>query len=204
MLRKTAWIIFALVIGGYLVNSYLDGKARRDAKIAHARKIDKETRLAVSEMINRWNAFDDWESQLSKGEMFRSNPILTIELEKLWVQNRPIYFTGAIKDIDTHDQSNYTILVERKFLTNPNYIFHTTLQLLLQASKRKIDSFLEENPELFDNYGFNNNVAVIANIRSIQSTYVTEKEYNRKDVKIGEGDLIDIIFLRNMIISATE
>lgn len=194
MMKKVLWIIVALAVGAYFVNSYLENKVKREAERAEAKRIEEATRTTVSAIVSRTGAVDDWERRLSKGERFRSEPILTVELEQLWLQNRPILFVGAIKDIATYDESHYTVLVERSLFSSFDYMFGTELQLSLRATKPRIDSFLEEHPGLFKDYGFNNGVAIIADVKAIQSAYVPGEEGGRDEVKIGKGELVDIIF----------
>ena len=193
-MKKFIWILLALVVGGYFVNSYLEEKATREAERAEAEKIEQATKAAVFQMVLRTDAIDDWALQLSKGERFRFEPILTIELERVWLQDRPILFIGSIKDIATHNQSQYTVLVERSFFGSFVHIFDTELRLSLFSSKEIVDSFLKKHPDFFKNYGFNNGVAVVARIKSIRTINILGEEGEREEVKIGDGELIDIIY----------
>ena len=193
-MKKIIWIIVALVIGGYFVNSYLENEAKRDAERAEAKRVKQTIKSAVAEMVSRTGAVDDWESSLSKGEKFRLSPIFTVELEKLWLENQPILFIGNIKDIATYNESHYIVLIKRNFLFG--YMFGTELQLSLLSSKERIDSFLKQHPDLFkDNgYGFSNGVAVIARVKTIRTTYVPGEEGEREEVRIGEGELVNILY----------
>ncbi len=181
-------------MAGYFFNSYTENKAKREAKRAEAEKIEQATKTAVLKMASRTNAVSDWEANLSKGEKFRFEPILTVELERLWLKQRPILFVGAIKDIATYDQSRYVVLVERSIFSSFDYMFGTELQLSLLSDKDTVDSFLKEYPDLFKDYGFKNGVAVVARINSIRTTYVPGEEGEREEVKIGDGELLDILY----------
>ena len=70
----------------------------------------------------------------------------------------------------------------------------TTIQLSLLSEKEKVDSFLKEYPALFKYYGLKNGVAVVARINSIRTTYVPGEEGGREEVKIGNGELVDILY----------
>ena len=196
-MKKFLWIPVILVVVGYFINSNLEEKATREAEKAVAAKIE----AAVSQMVARTDAIDDWQSRLSGG-------VLTIELERLLVQPRPILFRGAIKDIFTVDLSSYTVLIESS-------LFSGRLQLSLISRKEIVDSFLEKHPDLFGNFGWNNGVAVVARVHSIRPPirpravmYHYDDEYDYGDydeyyydyedydeVKIGDGELIDIVYL---------
>jgi len=193
-MKKIICILVALVVGGYFVNSYLENKAKREAKEAEAKRIELSIKSSVAQMVSRTGAIDDWEKRLGKGENFRFEPILTIELEGLWLQNHPILFIGAVKDIATHDQTQYKVSVERSLFGSFEYMFDTELQLSLLSRKEQIDSFLQKHPGLFKNYGLNNGVAVVAHINAIRTIYVPGEEGGREEIKIGDGELLDILF----------
>ena len=172
-----------LVVGGYFVNSYLENKTIREAERRAKEQILQVAKASVSQMVSRTEAIDDWKLQLNKIEESRFfGPVLTIELEKLWLQSRPILFIGAIKDISTADLSQYTVLVESGFgsferMSSGNMVY-TELELSLISSKEIIDSFLEKHPDLFKDYGLNNEVAVAARIHSIRTR--TFQSYPKK------------------------
>ncbi|MFZ5990146.1 MAG: hypothetical protein ACOYWZ_23880 [Bacillota bacterium] len=193
-MKKIVWIIIVVAVGGYFINSYMENKAKREAERAKEEKIALATKTAVSQMASRANAVTDWETNLSKGDKFRFEPILTIELERRWLQQRPILFIGAIKDIATHDQSHYTVLVERSLFGSFEYMFGTELQLSLISEKDRLDTFLKEHSELFKDNGFKNGIAVVAHIDSIRTAYVPGEEGEREEVKVGDGKLVDILY----------
>ncbi len=172
----------------------MEKQAKREAERAEEEKTELSTKTAVSQMASRTNAVTDWGKNLSKGDKFRLEPILTIELERLWLQQRPILFIGAIKDIATHDQSHYTVLVERSLFGSFEYMFGTKLQLSLVSEKDRLDTFLNGHPDLFKDNGFNNGIAVVAHIDSIRTAYVPGEEGEREEVKIGDGELVDILY----------
>ena len=193
-MKRIVWIVFAVAFVGYFFNSYMENKARSQAKRAEAERIEQATKAAVLQMASRTNAISDWEENLSKDEGFRFEPILTLELERLWLQQRPILFIGYIKDISTHNQSEYVVVVERSIFSNPDYIFGTELQLSLLSNKDIVDFFLKKYPDLFKGFGLQNHVAVVARINSIRTIYVPGEEGYREEVKIGDGELLDILY----------
>ena len=166
---------------------------------AEAARIEQVTKVSVSEMATRTNAVSDWKENLSKGDSFRFEPILTVELERLWLQQRPILFVGAIKDIATHDQTQYVVMVERSLFSSFDYMFETELQLSLLSDRDRVDHFLTEHPELFEDYGFNNGVAVVARIKSIRTSHFLGEEGQREEAKIGDGELLDILYTGDVV-----
>ena len=193
-MKKVIWIIVVLAIAGYFVNSYLQKRAKREAERVEAERIEQNIKSSLAELVSRTNAVDGWDRHLSKGERFRFEPILTIELEKLWLVDRPILFIGAIKDIATHNDTHYIVLVERSLFGSFDHMFDTELQLSLLSPKQRIDPFLNQHPNLFKKYGFNNGVAVIARVNAIRTIYISGEEGARDEVKIGDGELVDIVY----------
>lgn len=193
-MKKIIWILVAFVVGGYFVNSYLETKAKREAEEAKAKRIELSIKSSVAQMVSRTGAIVDWEQRLCKGEGFQLGGFLTIELERLWLQNHPILFKGTVKDITTHDQTQYKVLVEKRGFGSFKCLFGPELQLSLLSRKEQIDSFLQKHPGLFHDPGFNNSVVVVAHINAIRTTDVHGAEGEREEIKIGDGELVDIIF----------
>lgn len=77
-------------------------------------------------------------------------------------------------------------------------MFDTELQLSLVSSQDKIDSFLKKNPALFKDDGFNNGVAVVARVYSIRTLHILGENGEREEVKIGDGELVDILYMGNV------
>jgi hypothetical protein len=198
-MKKIIWIIVAIAVGLYFVHSYMAERAEREAKEIEAKRLEQAVRSQVAEMVARTGAADDWEPSLSKVEQFRLEPILTVELERLWLLDRPILFIGTIKDVATHDQSRYIVTVERSHLSNLGHMFSTELQLSLLSSKEKIDAFLREHPDLFKNFGLNNSVAVVARINGIRTLHVSGEEGQREEIKVGDGDLVEIVYAGHIL-----
>jgi hypothetical protein len=193
-MKRAIWIFLTLLMSAYFVNSYLENKAKREAEKAEEKRIEKTIKAAVAQLVERNNAVHNWEKELSKGEKFRLEPILTIELERLWLTDRPILFVGSIKDISTIDQDNYRIKIKRNLFSSFKYMFETELQLLLQCPKQKVDSFLKDYPDLFKDFGYKNGVAVVADINETETIIVPGSEGEREEIKIGKGKCIDILY----------
>jgi len=200
MMKNAIWILIVIVVGAYFVNNHFENRARRKAKEAEAEKVKQASKDAVARLVKRTNAFDQWEKELSKnGGEFSLTPILTIELERLWLQDRPILFIGTISDIATSNEENYTVEIQRALLINNPYLFSTNLQLDLQCSKQKVDLFLKAHPNLFLGYDFKNVevVAVVAKINKIETKTVAGSEGQEEKTKIGKGRCIDMVSIKN-------
>jgi len=204
-MSRVFWKIVALAIVGYFAVAYntsMDQGAADEAKRAELEKVEEaeqETlRASIRQMASRTGAIDNWEQELSGGEAFRSEPILTIELEKLWLQGQPILFMGYIKDIATHDQSNYLVLVERGFFGITSKLLQPGLQLALISKKETIDSFLENYPDTLKPPVFGSVIAVVAQINAIRTIERFEIEGETHAIKRADGELVDIAYARDV------
>jgi hypothetical protein len=199
MVKRAIFIIVIVLIGAYFVNSYLERKAKENSERAEAKRIEDATKASVAEMVARTKAIDNWQAKLSKGEKIRLEPIFTVELERLWLTDSPILFLGAIKDIATLDNENYTIKINQNLFNNPEYIFGTQLELELRYPKQKVDLFLEQHPDIFKNFGFKNGVAVVAEIENIETITISGSEGELEEVKSGKGKCIDMLYTGDVI-----
>lgn len=194
MKAKYIWMAIAVAVGGSWVNSYVETRAKNEAARAEKSRAALEVKNYISKVSTHYNAVTLWESALSRGERYRSPPILTIELESLWLGERPILFEGSIKDVSSVGTEAYEIVIERGSL---DHMYSTELRLSLFASKALVDSFLQKHPRLLEDYGFNNGVAVIANIQNISATDERDEIGERVEVKTGQGFLLELIYTGN-------
>ena len=193
-MKRMIWailIIVIILIGAYFVNNFLENKTKEDAEKTKEKAAEKDTKVSVSEMVARTNAIDTWEKALFKGESFRVAPVLTVELERLWLTDRPILFIGTIKDIATIDKENYRIEIGGSLFNVGLFSIATDLRLALQCPRQKVDLFLGAHPNLFKE--FENGVAVVADIDEINTKLVSGREGEEEKIKIGNGRCIDML-----------
>ena len=115
----------------------------------------------------------------------------TMELENLWLIDRPILFKGTIKDISTLDTNNYRMTLYGRPKTG------TRWALTLNSPKPMIDSFLSTHPKATSN---DFTVAVIAKISKVDTNYRITQEGSGEEQTIteektitGVGQCIDIL-----------
>jgi hypothetical protein len=193
-------ILVVLVAGGYFVNIYLEKEAAREAareaERVETKRNAQSTKAAVAQMVSRTHAIVNWERELIPVGIgvIQKRRTLTVDLERIWLKNRPILFLGIIKDISTHDKTRYLLTIDRKILLD-RYYFSDELRISIVSEKEIIDSFLEKHPNLSGGYFPKKTVAVVALINSIRTMIVPGDGGGRDEVKIGDGELVDIIHL---------
>lgn len=185
-------ILVVMAVGGYFAYDYFQSKAleKTTKEAAHkARKEKRELRhAAVAQMVSKYNAVNDWEDILRKGTPARNKKILTMELENLWLINKPILFKGRIKDISIFDDRNY-------LMTLDSSRFSTKLALNLKCPKKMIDSFLEANPK-----ASSGTVAIIARVSKIESGIRKTEEGDVEEIKTGVGQCMDILLYNDFFL----
>ena len=201
-MKKTILLVltisFILGAGVFAVSFFLGSANQITPGIEVKERDEKHVRTIVAKMVKDSDAVADWTDKLSRGKRVRVQKILVSELEKLWIGNRPILFTGSIDNIAAIDDRNYSILIQRGLSSSYGTIFTTDLALNLECAKGDIDQLLEQHPELFEKYGVNNGVAVIAKVVSVKTLSVYNPKGEKTELKIGSGECVDILYTGNV------
>jgi len=195
VLKKICLICFAVGLAAWLIQGKIDSDRIKDEKQKNEDYRINLIKSQINALENATQANSSWLSKLSHGEKYRSEPILSLELENVWISESPILFYGSITDISTMDSNHYRVDFEQGLLGSLDFMFSTELRISLKADKSQIDQFLTAHPELFENYGFNNGVAVAASIASIRSSQISDTNGEIIDIKTGEGDFLGMVYL---------
>ena len=149
----------------------------------------------VNNLVSEYNAIDDWEYNLTSGISLEFTTFEKNQLWELWSVNRPILFYGRIKETQNYDDLHYLLIFDRNTLVNFKYYYYPEIQLSFIYPKDKFDAFVEQHPDFYDNYGFNNSIAVIADIVSISSETEFDEEGDEYDILLGHGNMRNMIYL---------
>ena len=142
----------------------------------------------------KFNAATDWVAKLNKdNNSYVFTPILTYELEKVWVTKKPILFIGKISDVKIKNEKEYTVIISRDFLLNKTN-FTTDIELSVTAPKNDIDSLIK-NHDVVSKFTFDKAVTVIAKIDSVSTQFLLNQDNHKHEVKTGNGKMLDIQFL---------
>ncbi len=152
---------------------------------------------SVVEMASKANAVTDWAANLADGRNVQSS-ILTAELHKQWVINRPILFLGNIQDIAINSDATYQVIVEHAPFSTANTIFFPDIRMnlrcpelvavpLIQAAKKGSASLIGAN------------TAITAVIESVITTREINSKGDTSTVMTGLGKCLDAIYLTERI-----
>jgi hypothetical protein len=191
-MKRILVILVVVAVGGYFTYDYYQEKVNAEAARAENERKKQLRDSEIALMVNEHNADDSWEGKLGSGRQNIGRQILTMDLEKLWLVNKPIMFKGCIEDISSYDRNNYRI----KLSGLPR--LDTQLALDVISPKHIIDSFLAAHPK---EPRFSAVVAVIAKIDRIETMHINTDE-GKKEIKIGIGQCQGIRIFRDWIFDA--
>jgi hypothetical protein len=147
---KKVWFILGLIALGFVVQNFLASNERiRIAEEEEAARIELEFSTALNSLIGDTGANDIWMDNLCASDRggFRRLQIFSVELEKLWLDGKPILFEGSIHDVASHSESFYTVEFQHSnlfsYLTGACFL-RETLRLELRAPKSLIDPYLAQ------------------------------------------------------------
>jgi hypothetical protein len=180
-LKRFLWLGAIVLILGYFFYSSFQNRAKEDTREVQKQREIEATKAALDDLVARTNADDKWKQALHKGKGAWTGKILTIELEQLWLQKRPILFIGAIYDITTRNKREYIIHLGSE----------TDLRLELSCPKEKIDNFLKSNASLKPDT-YLNFVTFVAIINKIRTEYLAAEDGSRLQARVGVGECVDV------------
>jgi hypothetical protein len=190
---RLLFVLVVLAIVAYLVNGYLERIALEKADRERRESIERSVRASVSKMVSQYDALSDWQEKLSQTKSLKTDKILSIDLERLWLIDRPILFVGSIQDISTMDGQFYRVRMKSHRPGDPGRLSLDQLGLELKCSQTMLDSFMEAYPNLLAGPAFPNGVAVIAKIAEIKTRAVSGEE-SKEELRIGVGDCLDMTY----------
>jgi hypothetical protein len=191
---KYILVAAALAIGAFFAKQQYDENVRERNRAEQWRKSEDTARAAVISMIERYRAITTWEAELADELGFRLNPVLTVELERLWIGPRPILFLGQLDDISSRDGGGYIVRVKHGLLKS-DYHFNSSLRVQLDANSELIDRFLTNYLEDWRNESLLSSVAVIAEVRAITASDEHGESGELSPIRTGHGTLLDIAYL---------
>jgi len=190
-----AWIIFAALIVGGVTYLYI-GNEKKNAQIAAAEEAEhKQLLQKIVDTADKFNADIACNEALfiKNDDAVFNNKIMTADVQKCWLQNRPIVFRGELTDVALLDNNHYTIFIKSSAIRN-----RTELELVLKCKKDVVDLFRNQaknsqgkKRDWEKEFG-ENGVAVIASILKV-STSALDDERNKTDARIGYGDCLALV-----------
>jgi hypothetical protein len=190
--KNWGWgLLFLVALYGY--NTYTEN-SKKAALVATAEKEkDEAIEKAALTLIQKNNANYQWIKELQNRDI--STPLLTADLQKMWIQKNPIFFIGRIQDISIKNSEEYLLKV--KYSGFDSFLIGATLELELICKKELVDDLLSKHKEVIQSFGLGDSILVIADISSVESSKIKvessdgdRKALEEKNIKIGIGKCI--------------
>lgn len=187
---KFGAVVIVIMIAGYF---WFREKTQRDAEKAKEELRIEGLREQVRVLSQSVDAVDDWEDQLVGEEDFRTKPVLTAELQAIWLTDKPFLFIGLLDNAIQLADGDYQLSI-RYFRST---YFFIDVRADLRCSAEITDGIIRNRqPDLSPLDG----IAIIASFESITSeTYLSEDNV-RVEEHIGHGECIGAIYLGSDII----
>lgn len=161
--------------------------SKKEQRRAKAAATDLALRSAVAAMAKRSNADISWMEAIASDRASPLRPLYSVDLEKLWLIDRPIVFVGELANVATENDVDYRLIIKHSDFLSPE------LQLQLLCTKTQVTPILDRvkaDEESLTPGG----VAVAARIAGIGYATEPEKE-GTKVVSSGHGRCVEIAYL---------
>jgi hypothetical protein len=194
---NTVFLVVAVVVlTAWLLHSCEQSRVRERDRVAARTTIERAALEDLANVVTTHQAITDWESKICNGSSVRIDTVFSIDLERVWLVDRPILFAGSIRDVSTSEHGDsYDIVIDQSYLRS--CITLTDLRLSLRCPKTLVDAFLAKKPETRTD--IRARVAVVADIESVTTEKEADADGSKHDVRVGVGacrDLVDVSVLR--------
>jgi len=168
-------------------------------KIIEKKRIDEiERQKAIAVQVERDNSIKkrakeldadySWTKEVDK-ILEKNFVLLSYQLEKLWIIDKPILFLGEIIDVKRESESSYVFKI-KKSLHEPVLVFNLELRISCEnKTAKKFINYMDAHKTEFE---FEKSIAVLAKINSIENETRIE-DGTSNDVKIGIGNCVDLL-----------
>ena len=96
MLKRILWSCIAIALISWIVHKSIENNRIREEKLLEKEKLAETIRADVNALARAHGASSNWVTTLSEGKQYRFKPVLSVELERVWINNGPILFWGSI------------------------------------------------------------------------------------------------------------
>jgi hypothetical protein len=180
--KRAVWIlIFAVAIVGC---------SRHEDRAATERDKDRQVRRekaqeAIRALAASSGADATWKSELI-GQSF--NPrVYSLDVERVWLRDRPILLIGRLEDVSALDESNYTLTVRSGDLLAP--VFALEIVCPISKAEPTVEAVRADRDNLLGG-----GVAVAARVTAVKSFTEHDGESLRR-VFTGYGKCVEVTYV---------
>lgn len=149
-------------------------------------------KLEVKEIVDNDLADIGWEKKLSQGLAARVAPLMTLEIQQVWLTGKPILFVGEVDDIYKSEKNEFHIKVSHFYATGITFL-GSDLKVDLACNSDEVVSILNNVKMNFGNIGAG--VAVTALIDHIDFSERKDNEGSNIPIHTGIGKCLSLKYI---------
>lgn len=171
-----------------------DAEQERQSKALRVQAVN----ASLVAMAANANADSGWEALLTGGKRYRTTPIFSAELQKLWIVNRPVLFVGDLVDVVINQNGTHQIVVEHNERGPGNKLRHGFIRNDLRVSfmcSESIAESLAKSAKAERRTRHSANTAITGLVERIESA--TEKNTDGTSITVftGFGRCVSAMYL---------
>ena len=194
MLRRLVYSIILAALGYWGYSTWQSSVEKNRQQVERQAQKEK-LKSRITEVALKYGAVIDWPSRLTRENRLRHFPVLSAELQDLWINSKPILFIGKVRDIIRTSEEAVLLSIDYGW-AHP--IFGHGVEALNAAGLRvKVQCANALAAPLIaaasSSVAYYSNVALVANIDMIESSTERGEMGEPIEVRTGTGKCIDIV-----------
>ena len=189
-------IIYGVVLVpllGWIIASVIDDNRESAARAESSAAKRDARRESILKFVQKNQLVTNWCEELSSRKRKR---LFSIHLERKWLGDAPILFTGLLTNVATESADDYLILVEhsdRWAYYDGRCRVTPDLQLSLRCGKEQTDQLLRDHPELVSHRRME--LAIAATVDRVEYSVSSGYEFGSREIFRGKGVCRDLLFI---------
>jgi len=180
-----------------LVMAYLGYTSWEKSQEEEGRQVAAEAQAAAlkADVLRRAtsvNALIDWPTRLASGQPSRLSPVLTAEIQNLWLAGQPILFVGKVDDVARSDTGNYTVKATYEGLAQSHLFISTDFRVTLECPEQLATAIIQALRKP-DSFSIEPDVALVARIDQVTQTTDKDLDGNSMSILTGVGKCVDAV-----------
>ena len=196
MLRRLVYSIILAVLGYWGYSSWQSSVEENRQEVERQAQVEK-LKSKITEVALKNRAAVDWPLRLARDNRFGNSPVLSIELQDLWINGKPILFVGTVTDIVRTSKETVLLSIDYGWadpIFGQGTLFSTILRVKAQCANALAAPLIAAASSSVAYLPFSN-VALVANIDMIESSTERGEKGEPIEVRTGTGKCIDIVLI---------
>lgn len=180
-------VLIGLAVAGVYYWTHLQAEREQQQETRRQAKQQRQARILA--MATADGADTTWEAALAGNKAVRVSPLLTAEVQAMWLAGRPILFQGSVGDVIAED-GTFRLVVSYSILKGQRPLLLTDLSLSLTCAASEVSPLLAA-ANTHSNGILGLDVAVTARISRVEAA----GERDGRSVLMGSGECIHVMLV---------